>query len=161
MKIWCSFYRVQRNWAVIRTVSHLNPKYDTEMDLLSNNITKAFSVTSVGFNKQRNLSATFLSVRKFIARCSALVLLYVCVPYTPDPAVQQSESATMESILSWHSCTSGFNLCVNFFVCFACYPYFCYDINAWVYVHSYRRYNRFQFLGFQRSSIWINSIPLL
>jgi hypothetical protein len=50
---------------------------------------------------------------------------------------------------------------LNFFVYFACFPYFCYDINAWVYVHSYRRYNRFQFLWFQRSSVWINSIPLL
>lgn len=115
VEIWCSFYRVQRNWAVNHTLSQLNPKYDTEIDLFCNNITKASSATAVGFSETEKPFVDFLSLRKFIAQYSALVPLYVCVPYIPHPAVQQSKSAAMESIFSYCSCNSGFNLCVNFF----------------------------------------------
>ena len=80
-----SFYRVQRNWAVINTLSQLKPKYDTEMDLFSNNIRKACSATAVDFHTQRNLSSTFCLWENLL-RSILLSFLCTCVYRTsPTP----------------------------------------------------------------------------
>jgi len=85
MEIWFSFYRVQRKWAVIHTLSQLNPKYDKEMDLFSNNITKACSATVVGFHKQRSLSSTFC-LSEHLLHSILLSFLCTCVYRTsPTP----------------------------------------------------------------------------